>query len=69
VLAGMAAKGIYIGRIWPAWPTQVRITVGTHDEMQAFRAAFKEVMATNTAGLVAPRLHGRSADHPFPHLS
>ena len=30
VLAAMAAKEIYIGRIWPAWPTQVRITVGTH---------------------------------------
>jgi histidinol-phosphate aminotransferase len=69
VLAAMAAKDIYIGRIWPAWPTQVRITVGTHDEMMAFRKAFKEVMATNTAGLVAPRLPGRLAEHPFSHLS
>jgi len=46
VIAAMAAKDIYIGRIWPAWPTQVRITVGTHEEMLAFRSAFKEVMAT-----------------------
>ncbi len=29
VLEAMAAKDVYIGRIWPAWPTQVRITVGT----------------------------------------
>ncbi len=69
VLAAMAAKEIYIGRIWPAWPTQVRITVGTHEEMMAFRNAFKEVMATNTSGLVPPRLPGRLAEHPFSHLS
>jgi histidinol-phosphate aminotransferase len=69
VLAAMAAKDIYIGRIWPAWPTQVRITVGTTSEMLAFRKAFKEVMATNTAGLVPPALPGRLADHPFSHLS
>jgi histidinol-phosphate aminotransferase len=69
VLAAMAAKEIYIGRIWPAWPTQVRITVGTHDEMLAFRKAFKEVMASNTAGLVPPQLPGRLAEHPFTHKS
>ena len=69
VLAGMAAKDIYIGRIWPAWPTQVRITVGSRDEMLAFRKAFKEVMASNTAGLVPPKLTGRLAEHPFSHLS
>jgi len=69
VLAAMAAKDIYIGRIWPAWPTQVRITVGTPTEMAAFRKAFKEVMASNTAGLVAPRLPGRLAEHPFSHMS
>jgi histidinol-phosphate aminotransferase len=69
VLAAMAAKDIYIGRIWPAWPTQVRITVGTPTEMLAFRKAFKEVMASNTAGLVAPTLPGRLAEHPFSHMS
>jgi histidinol-phosphate aminotransferase len=69
VIAGMAAKEIFIGRIWPAWPTQVRVTVGTRDEMLAFRNAFKEVMATNTAGLVPPKLPGRLAEHPFTHLS
>jgi histidinol-phosphate aminotransferase len=69
VLAAMAAKDIYIGRIWPAWPTQVRITVGTRDEMLAFRKAFKEVMASSTAGLEAPRLPGRLAEHAFPHMS
>ena len=69
VLAAMAAKEIYIGRIWPAWPTQVRITVGTADEMAAFRKSFTEVMASPTAGLVAPTRPGRLADRPFTHLS
>jgi histidinol-phosphate aminotransferase len=69
VLAAMAAKDVYIGRIWPAWPTQVRITVGTHDEMLTFRKAFEEVMASNTAGLEPPTLPARHAAHPFTHMS
>ena len=69
VLAAMAAKEIYIGRIWPAWPTQVRITVGTRDEMAAFRKAFQEVMAGSTAGLVPAPLPRGLGDRPFTHLS
>jgi histidinol-phosphate aminotransferase len=45
VITGMAAKDVYIGRLWPAWPTHVRITVGTAEEMTAFRKAFQEVMS------------------------
>jgi hypothetical protein len=37
--------------------------------MLAFRKAFKEVMATNTAGLEPQPLRGRLAEHAFPHLS
>lgn len=69
VMTAMAAKDIYIGRIWPAWPTQVRITVGTHDEMLAFQKAFSEVMSSSTAGLVAPKLPLKLAQRPFTHLS
>jgi histidinol-phosphate aminotransferase len=54
VIAAMAAKDVYIGRIWPTYPMQVRITVGTPEEMQAFQKAFTEVMSTNTAGLDLP---------------
>jgi histidinol-phosphate/aromatic aminotransferase/cobyric acid decarboxylase-like protein len=35
---------IYIGRVWPAMPTYVRVTVGTSDEMAKFQTAFKKVM-------------------------
>jgi histidinol-phosphate aminotransferase len=69
VLAGMAAREIYIGRIWPAWPTQVRITVGTQEEMLAFRHAFKDVMSSNTTGLLPAPLPGKLAERPFTHLS
>jgi histidinol-phosphate aminotransferase len=51
VLKAMAAKDVYVGRIWPAWPTQVRITVGTPQEMTTFRKAFTEVMAGGTVGM------------------
>jgi len=36
---------IYIGRVWPSWPTYVRVTVGTQEEMNKFKTAFLKVMA------------------------
>ena len=67
--AALAAKDMYVGRIWPAWPNSLRITVGTPEEMTVFRRDFTEVMNSNTAGLVAPNLPGRLQDHPHTHLS
>jgi histidinol-phosphate aminotransferase len=72
VIAAMAKKDIYIGRPWPIWPTYVRITVGTHDEMAAFQKAFKEVMnspISSTAGLTPEPLHQRMRETPFSYLS
>ncbi len=45
VIEAMRAQNVYIGRIWPVWPTSVRITVGTPDEMAKFEAAFQQVMS------------------------
>ncbi|MCI1131840.1 pyridoxal phosphate-dependent aminotransferase [Stenotrophomonas maltophilia] len=39
----MADKGVVIGRSWPIWPQRVRVTVGTEEEMAAFRHAFAKV--------------------------
>ena len=65
VIAAMQAKNVYIGRVWPAWPTYVRITVGTAQDMQAFQTAFAAVMqAPAQAATVLPLLHER----PFSHL-
>ena len=41
----MAAQKVIIGRVWNAWPTMVRITVGTQEEMDKFKAAFEKVTA------------------------
>lgn len=41
----MADNKVMIGRIWPAWPTKVRVTVGTQAEMMKFQAAVAKIMA------------------------
>jgi histidinol-phosphate aminotransferase len=41
----MAKENVYIGRVWPSWPTYVRVTVGTREEMAKFKTAFLKVMA------------------------
>jgi len=43
--AAMAQEKVYIGRTWRVWPEWVRVTVGTHDEMQKFQEAFSKVYA------------------------
>src|SRR5260221_4238972 len=45
VIDAMATQKVFIGRIWPLWPTYARITVGTRPEMEQFQAAFKKVMS------------------------
>jgi histidinol-phosphate aminotransferase len=50
----MANQNVFIGRIWPIMPTWVRITVGTHDEMQQFQAAYQKVMRGPTAFSLQP---------------
>jgi histidinol-phosphate aminotransferase len=41
----LAKQNIFIGRIWPAWPTYARVTIGTAPEMEQFQAAFQKVMS------------------------
>ncbi len=41
----LIAQKVVIGRTWKAWPTYVRVTVGTQDEMDKFKDAFLKVMA------------------------
>ncbi len=44
-IAAMSRENVYIGRVWPSWPNHVRITVGTQEEMDKFKAALLKVMA------------------------
>jgi histidinol-phosphate aminotransferase len=45
VVKAMAKENVYIGRVWPALPTHVRVSVGTQEEMDKFKVAFLKVMA------------------------
>jgi histidinol-phosphate aminotransferase len=40
----MAKQNVFIGRIWPVWPTYARITIGTGPEMEQFQTAWQKVM-------------------------
>jgi len=57
LIEAMAQQHVSVGRIWPVWPTYVRITVGTRPEMERFQAAFQKVMT----GAVAMSLRGAGA--------
>jgi histidinol-phosphate aminotransferase len=39
----MADKKVYIGRVWPVWPTWVRVSVGSKQEMAKFKEVFLQV--------------------------
>jgi histidinol-phosphate aminotransferase len=41
----MATNKVVIGRVWPVWPTKVRVTVGSQEDMTAFKAAFEKAWA------------------------
>ena len=45
VVQAMAKEKVMIGRLWPAWPNHVRVSIGTRDDMEKFKAAFSKVMA------------------------
>ncbi|HUB80835.1 MAG TPA: pyridoxal phosphate-dependent aminotransferase [Bryobacteraceae bacterium] len=45
VISALAKEKVVVGRVWPSWPTYVRVTVGLPDEMQKFQAAFLKVMS------------------------
>ena len=70
-IEAMEAKKVYIGRVWPAWPTHVRVTVGTAPEMEAFKKAFKEVMDTPAQAAQGPQKSTEPwrTDRPYPSLS
>jgi histidinol-phosphate aminotransferase len=44
VVTALRREKVYIGRVWSSWPTWVRVTVGTAEEMEKFKAAFVKVV-------------------------
>jgi histidinol-phosphate/aromatic aminotransferase/cobyric acid decarboxylase-like protein len=45
IIEAMRKENVYIGRVWPVWPTYVRVSIGTQAEMEKFKTAFLKVMA------------------------
>ena len=48
VIEGLKKQGVWVGRPWPVWPTHVRVTIGSTEDMKRFKSAFLEV--TSAAG-------------------
>ncbi|CAI8757954.1 MULTISPECIES: pyoverdine biosynthesis transaminase PtaA [Pseudomonas] len=45
VVKALAERHVHVGRVWKEWPTWVRVSVGTDDDMRRFREAFAKVLA------------------------
>jgi histidinol-phosphate aminotransferase len=44
-IEAMKEKNVAVGRLFPALPNHMRLTIGKKSEMESFVAAFKQVMA------------------------
>ena len=42
----MAEQHVFVGRSWAAWPTWNRVSIGTAEEMEKFKAAFLKAVAS-----------------------
>jgi histidinol-phosphate/aromatic aminotransferase/cobyric acid decarboxylase-like protein len=47
VILALRKEKVYIGRVWEALPTYVRVTVGLPEEMAKFKTAFSKVMGVS----------------------
>jgi len=45
VIAALKQRKVEVGRVFPALPTHLRVTIGTQPQMKAFLDAFRQVMA------------------------
>ena len=45
LIAAMRQRNVHVGRLFPAMPKHLRVTIGRPEEMTAFLTAFKAVIA------------------------
>jgi histidinol-phosphate aminotransferase len=45
IIQAMKEKNVAVGRLFPAYPNHMRLTIGKQSEMESFMAAFKQVIA------------------------
>jgi len=44
VIDALNKRGVQVGRVFPALPNYMRVTIGKHSEMESFLSAFREVI-------------------------
>jgi histidinol-phosphate aminotransferase len=54
LIQSLKARGVLVGRLFPAMPSHMRLTIGRKAEMETFLSAFHEVTVTVAAGLRPP---------------
>jgi len=47
VIDGLKKQNVYVGRPWPVWPTHVRVSIGSTEELTRFKSAFLEVISAS----------------------
>jgi histidinol-phosphate aminotransferase len=45
LIQALKQRNVQVGRLFPALPNHMRLTIGTKAEMEAFLAAFRQVTA------------------------
>ena len=45
IIKAMKERNIHVGRLFPALPNHMRLTIGKKSEMESFLSVFREVMA------------------------
>ncbi len=45
LIQGLKQRNVQVGRLFPAMPNYMRLTIGKKTEMEAFLSAFREVTA------------------------
>ena len=45
VIAAMRQRNVEVGRVFPALPNHMRVTIGKRAEMESFLGAFRQVMS------------------------
>jgi histidinol-phosphate aminotransferase len=45
IIKAMKERNVAVGRLFPAYPTHMRLTIGKQSEMESFLSAFKQVIA------------------------
>jgi len=45
LIQAMKQRNVHVGRLFPALPNHMRLTIGKKSEMEIFLSAFQQVMA------------------------